>query len=86
MTWIIPYGRGRVVTTLLGHQWRDQQDSDALDCIGFRTVFTRAVEWAATQRVTIPVPARFPTADALSLDRRPGAPTPPPPQSPLEAR
>ena len=84
MTWIIPYGRGRVVTTLMGHQWRDQADSDALDCIGFRTVFTRSVEWAATQRVTIPVPANFPSATALSLDRRPGAPTPV--QSPVDAR
>ena len=77
MTWIIPYGKGRVVTTLLGHQWRDQPDSDALDCLGFRTVFTRSVEWAATRRVTIPVPPSFPTADAVSLDPRPG-PTPPP--------
>jgi hypothetical protein len=84
MTWIIPYGRGRVVTTLMGHQWRDQADSDALDCIGFRTVFTRSVEWAATQQVTIPVPSNFPTAEALSLDRRPGAPTPT--QSPVDAR
>jgi hypothetical protein len=75
MTWVIPFGRGRVVTTLLGHQWRDQPDSDALDCIGFRTVFTRSVEWAATGRVTIPVPANFPSAGAVSLDRRPGAPT-----------
>jgi hypothetical protein len=76
MTWVIPFGKGRVVTTLLGHQWRDQSDSDALDCIGFRTVFTRSVEWAATQRVTIPVPPNFPSANALSVDRRPGAPTP----------
>jgi len=76
MTWIIPFGKGRVVTTLLGHQWRDQPDSDALDCIGFRTVFARSVEWAATERVTIPVPANFPTADAVSIDRRPGGPTP----------
>jgi hypothetical protein len=75
MTWIIPFGKGRVVTDLLGHQWRDQPDSDALDCVGFRTVFTRSVEWAATQRVTIPVPRNFPTAEATSIDRRPGAPT-----------
>jgi hypothetical protein len=67
MTWVIPYGKGQVVTTLLGHQWRDQADSDALDCVGFRTVFARSVEWAATGRVTIPVPAGFPRADAVSL-------------------
>lgn len=69
MTWIIPFGQGRVVTTLLGHQWRDQSDSDALDCVGFRTVFTRAVEWSATQRVTLPVPANFPGPDSTSIAR-----------------
>ena len=64
VTWIIPYGKGQVVTTMLGHQWRDQQDAAALDCMGFRTVFARAVEWAATGAVTLPVPADFPRAAA----------------------
>jgi hypothetical protein len=70
MTWIIPFGKGQVVTTMLGHQWRDQPDSEALDCVGFRTVFTRSVQWAATGTVTIPVPANFPTADRLSITGR----------------
>jgi hypothetical protein len=70
MTWIIPYGKGQVVTTMLGHQWRDQPDSDALDCVGFRTVFTRSVQWAATGAVTIPVPANFPGTDRLSIAGR----------------
>jgi len=62
VTWIIPYGKGHVVTTMLGHQWGDQQDQSALDCVGFRTVFARSVEWAATGKVTLPVPADFPAA------------------------
>jgi hypothetical protein len=66
MTWVVRYGKGQVVTTLLGHQWHDQANRPALDCVGFRTVFTRSVEWAGTGRVTIPVPASFPTADAPS--------------------
>jgi type 1 glutamine amidotransferase len=70
VTWTIPYGKGRVVTTMLGHQWRDQEDESALDCIGFRTVFARSVEWAATGVVTIPVPPDFPTATELSLRKR----------------
>jgi uncharacterized protein len=70
MTWVIPYGKGQVVTTMLGHQWRDQPDSDALDCVGFRTVFTRSVQWAATGQVTIPVPANFPGIDRLSIAGR----------------
>jgi hypothetical protein len=58
------------VTTRLGHQWKDQPDSDALDCIGLRTVFTGSVEWAATREVTIPVPDNFPGADRLSIAGR----------------
>ena len=67
MTWVIPYGKGRVVTTLLGHQWHDQADQSALDCVGFQTVFARSVEWAATGAVTLKVPADFPTADKESI-------------------
>jgi uncharacterized protein len=67
MTWVVPFGRGRVVTTLLGHQWRDQADADALRCVGFRTVFARSVEWAARRRVSLPVPADFPTAEKVSI-------------------
>jgi hypothetical protein len=66
ITWVIPRGRGQVVTTLLGHQWRDQADADALRCPGFQTVFTRAVEWAGSGKVTIPVPARFPAATEVA--------------------
>ena len=69
VSWVIPYGKGRVVTTLLGHQWHDQADQDALDCVGFRTVFTRSVEWVGTGAVTLPVPRDFPTAEAVSLAR-----------------
>lgn len=60
VTWVIPFGQGRVVTTMLGHQWRDQADQAALDCVGFQTVFARSVEWAATRAVTLPVPPDFP--------------------------
>jgi len=70
MTWIVPYGKGQVVTTLLGHQWGGQEDSEALDCVGFRTVFTRSVEWAATGHVTLAAPRDFPTAAATSIARR----------------
>jgi hypothetical protein len=60
VTWIVPFGKGHVVTTMLGHQWRDQQDAAALDCVGFKTILARATEWAATGVVTIPVPRDLP--------------------------
>lgn len=66
MDWVIPYGRGRVYTTMLGHLWKDNPDT-ALRCAGFQTLFVRGVEWAATGAVTHPVPNHFPTESAVSL-------------------
>jgi hypothetical protein len=56
----IPYGKGRVFHTTLGH------DVTALQCVGFATTFQRGTEWAATGKVTQKVPADFPTADRVS--------------------
>jgi hypothetical protein len=51
MIWTLPYGRGRVFQTALGH------DVKAMDSPGFRLTLVRGTEWAATGQVTIPVPA-----------------------------
>lgn len=67
MTWVIPYGKGRCVTTVMGHQGRGQEPRPSLECVGFQVVFARAVEWAATQKVTIPIPKNFPPADKSSV-------------------
>lgn len=53
----IRYGKGRVFHTVLGH------DEVALRCVGFKTTFLRGCQWAATGKVTIPVPANFPDAN-----------------------
>lgn len=69
MDWVIPYGEGRVYTTMLGHTSTGRVSSNRnLRCVGFQTVLARAVEWAATGAVTIPVPEDFPSADAASLN------------------
>ena len=70
LIWVIPYGKGRVFTTLLGHVMGN--DSTAIRCVGFQTVLSRGAEWAATGQVTIPIPANFPTADTISLADPPG--------------
>ena len=57
----VEYGKGRVFHTTLGH------DLPALRCVGFATTLQRGTEWAATGRVTVPVPADFPTADATRV-------------------
>lgn len=56
MVWWIPYGKGKVFTTVLGHA------EYSMKCIGFQTIVNRGTEWAATGQVTIPVPEKFPTA------------------------
>lgn len=68
MDWIVGYGRGRVYTTMLGHTPTNiVTENSNIRCVGFQTIIARAVEWAATGVVTIPVPADFPTADQISL-------------------
>jgi type 1 glutamine amidotransferase len=57
---VIHYGKGRVFHTTLGH------DDYSIESVGFMTSFTRGVEWAATGRVTQPIPEDFPTAEQSS--------------------
>lgn len=66
MVWWIPYGKGRVFTTVLGHVGARSDDLTAMRCIGFQTIVTRGTEWAATGKVTLPVPGDFPTAEKTS--------------------
>ncbi len=67
ITWWIPYGQGKVVTTVLGHVGRgDSKNMVAMRCIGFLTTVKRACEWAATGEVTIPIPENFPGAEKTS--------------------
>jgi type 1 glutamine amidotransferase len=61
MVWWIPYGKGRVFTTVMGHA------AYSMNCVGFRTIVNRGCEWAATQKVTLPIPENFPKADAVSV-------------------
>ena len=76
MDWVIPFGQGRVYTTMLGHLWKDGPDT-AMRCVGFQTMFIRGVEWAASGRVSYPVPEDFPTESQMRLrtvDRKPAPP------------
>ena len=60
MIWTVAYGKGRVFHTPMGH------DLGAMRDVGFVTTLTRGTEWAATGKVTIPIPDNFPTADKTS--------------------
>lgn len=68
MAWWVPYGEGRVFTTLLGHVGRGQpQETWPMRCRGFQFIVTRACEWVATGEVTLPAPAELPSAEHVSL-------------------
>ena len=69
MDWVRRWGRGRIYTTMLGHTWRQERNPN-LQCLGFTTLLARGAEWSATGRVTLLVPARFPTRETFALDDR----------------
>lgn len=60
MIWTVTYGKGRVFHTPMGHDVRSMR------CQGFVGTLRRGTEWAATGRVTLPLPKDFPTADKTS--------------------
>jgi type 1 glutamine amidotransferase len=60
MIWTVTYGKGRVFHTPMGH------DLEAMRCVGFLATLQRGTEWAATGKVTIPIPPDFPTAEKTS--------------------
>jgi type 1 glutamine amidotransferase len=60
MIWTVAYGKGRVFHTPMGH------DLDGMRCVGFIATLQRGTEWAATGKVTLPLPDNFPTAEKTS--------------------
>lgn len=60
MIWTVSYGKGRVFHTPMGH------DVGAMRCVGFIATLQRGTEWAATGKVTLPLPENFPAADKVS--------------------
>jgi type 1 glutamine amidotransferase len=62
MLWVIPYGQGKVVTNVMGHE-----NGKAVQCVGFVTIMLRSCEWLATGKVTTPIPDNFPTEQKSSI-------------------
>lgn len=60
MIFTIQYGDGRVFHTPMGH------DLNGMRCVGFVATLQRGTEWAATGRVTLPLPKDFPSTDKVS--------------------
>jgi len=56
MLMTIKYGKGRIFHTPMGHI------DYSVECVGFITCLLRGSEWAATGKVSIPIPDDFPTS------------------------
>jgi type 1 glutamine amidotransferase len=63
MIWTVDYGKGRVFHTPMGH------DVNSMKCVGFAATVQRGTEWAATGKVTIPLPKDFPTEKEVSVTK-----------------
>ena len=58
LLWTVDYGKGRIFAIMIGHSAKATQSA------GFRTTFTRGVEWAATGEVTQPIPPEMAEKEA----------------------
>jgi len=63
----INYHRGRTFHTAMGHM------DYSFECVGFITTLQRGAEWAATGKVTLPIPLDFPSMTTSSARKWKGA-------------
>ena len=70
MLWTTEYGKGRVFVTALGH------DVEQVQTPAFVTTFARGAEWAATGKVTLPIPGTM--GNAAPSGATSAAASPPP--------
>jgi len=75
--WTVSYGKGRIYVSTYGHIWPGDVQPVSMRCAAVQTLIPRAIQWLAHRPVTIPVPADFPTATAVSV--RPPFPSLPQP-------
>ena len=57
---VLPYGKGRVFHTAIGHA------APAMQSVDFVVTYQRGTEWAASGKVTQKLPADFPAPDKVS--------------------
>jgi len=65
--WTVQYGQGRVYVSTFGHVWKGDVDPESMRCAAVQTIIPRALQWLAGQPVTVPVPADFPSTNAVSV-------------------
>jgi uncharacterized protein len=62
MVVVTEYGKGRVFHCAMGH------DPKPMAGVGFQTLMLRGAEWAATGKVTLPIPAAWPAIGSPLAD------------------
>lgn len=63
----VDYGKARIFHTMLGHAGATPEDCPSMQCTGFQVTLLRGAEWAATGKVTQPVPDDFPGPGRTSM-------------------
>lgn len=67
MEWTVSYGKGRAYVANYGHVWKGDVQPVTLRSADVQVVLIRALQWLAGRKVDYPVPADFPTAEAVSI-------------------
>lgn len=67
LVFTVDYGKAKIFHIMLGHAGSTLEENPAMQCTGFQTLLLRSAEWAATGKVTQPVPNDFPTEHTISL-------------------
>lgn len=67
LVFTVDHGKARISHIMLGHAGATLEDNPTMQCTGFQTLLLRSAEWAATGKVTQPLPADFPSEQAISL-------------------
>ena len=63
------FGKGRIFHTTLGHVGINEPlPIRQTQCVGYTVSLQRGAEWAATGKVSIPIPDNFPTAEKSSIE------------------
>lgn len=72
LVFTVDYGKANIFHIMLGHAGSTLEENPAMQCTGFQTLLLRGAEWAATGKVTQPVPSDFPTEHTISLRKEYG--------------
>jgi hypothetical protein len=67
MEWTVTYGKGRSYIANYGHVWKGDTQPVTLRSADVQVILIRALQWLARRKVDYPIPADFPTAEAVSI-------------------